>query len=440
MTSRAIKDAATRLSRCVTALLQDQPFFGNLTLRLPLRPDFARQTIASDGLEIRFSPAWVIDTEADLVKTALARIVTACALKHHTRRRNRDPEVWQLASQLVTHPILADAGFILPEGAECWPDCSVEEAYDRLIDNNPGNPDPNADPDSQQPPVGAAGTAPSQTGPDAGSNADDSSDSSSNDDQAGSNNQTPASAPTSASFDPSGTGEVLDADMRPGSADKPLDPVIEEQTWDEAMHNAAQLARAQGNLAGAVQQTVDNAHRSTLDWRSLLRRYLTDTSRSDYSWSVPNRRFIDSGLYLPSIRSEGIAELAIIIDTSASLPAHVLDEFWSEIREIAIDIRPETVILLQVDAELQDASEYAALELPDSITLKGRWGTNFRPGFAWLEEHGRHPSCCIYLTDMECDSYPDAEPLFPVVWCNYGPVPGPAFMEPWGERIDMRSD
>ena len=57
------------------------------------------------------------DTEADLVKTALARIVTACALKHHTRRRDRDPQVWQLASQLVTHPILIDAGFTLPEGA-----------------------------------------------------------------------------------------------------------------------------------------------------------------------------------------------------------------------------------------------------------------------------------------------------------------------------------
>ena len=90
----------------------------------------------------------MIDTEADLLKTALARIVTACALKHHTRRRHRDPQVWQLASQLVTHPILKDAGFVLPEDAECWPDCSVEEAYDRLIENDPGNPDPNADPDS----------------------------------------------------------------------------------------------------------------------------------------------------------------------------------------------------------------------------------------------------------------------------------------------------
>ena len=436
MPSRALKDAATRLSNCVTALLRDQPFFGNLTLRLPLLPDPTRQTIATDGKEVRFSPNWVTDTEADLLKTALARIVTACALKHHTRRRNRDPQVWQLASQLVTHPILKDAGFTLPEGAECWPDCSVEEAYNRLIDNDPGNPDPTADPDSPPPPAGTAGTAPSPAGPDSSPDRENRSDPGSQNpsDDSGSGDQ--ASSPSRSSFDPSGTGEVLDADARAG-ASMPVDHAIEEQTWDEAMHQAAQIARVQGNLPGAVQQTVDNAHRSVLDWRSLLRRYLTDAASADYSWSAPNRRYIDSGLYLPSIRSEGINEIAIIIDTSASLPSKVLEEFWGEIHEIANDIRPETLIVLQVDAALQDASEYAASELPDSIALKGRGGTDFRPGFAWLEDRGRQPRCCIYLTDMECDSYPDDEPLFPVIWCNYGPIPHDHYREPWGERIDM---
>ena len=39
---------------------------------------------------------------------------------------------------------------------------------------------------------------------------------------------------------------------------------------------------------------------------------MTDAANSDYSWSVPNRRFIDSGLYLPSIRSEGMEAIAVI--------------------------------------------------------------------------------------------------------------------------------
>ena len=132
MASRARKESARRVSECVTALLRDQPFFGSLALRLPIRPDAARETLASDGREIRYSPDWVANTDADLIKTAIGRVVLACALKHHTRRGERDPARWQQASQLVTHGLLRDAGFKLPPDAEAWDGISVEQAYDRL--------------------------------------------------------------------------------------------------------------------------------------------------------------------------------------------------------------------------------------------------------------------------------------------------------------------
>ena len=184
----------------------------------------------------------------------------------------------------------------------------------------------------------------------------------------------------------------MDADARAGdddaSGETPVDITAEEQAWDEAMHQALNIARAEGKVPGQVEETVKNAHASTLDWRTLLRRYMTDAARSDYSWSLPNRRFIHGGLYLPSIRSEGIDAIAVIVDTSGSLPAATLAEFWAELREVAAEIRPETVILLQVDAAVQDAAEYAPDDLPDEIALKGRGGTDFRPGFAWLDGAG----------------------------------------------------
>ena len=39
MSRRAREESARRVSDCVAALLQDQPFFGSLALRLPIRPD-----------------------------------------------------------------------------------------------------------------------------------------------------------------------------------------------------------------------------------------------------------------------------------------------------------------------------------------------------------------------------------------------------------------
>lgn len=101
------------------------------------------------------------------------------------------------------------------------------------------------------------------------------------------------------------------------------------------------------------------------------------------------------------------------------------------------EIRPEGVFVLHVDAALKDAAEYGPDDLPDEIALKGRGGTDFRPGFDRLDEQRIQPSVCLYFTDMECSSYPETEPPFPTTWVNWGPVPSEQKHEPWGERIDI---
>ena len=468
MAARVLTESALRVSDCVTELLRKQPFFGSLVLRLPLRPDATRETLATDGHEIRYSPRWVAETASHLIETAMARVVMACALKHHTRRGDRDPERWQRASQLVTHALIRDAGFTLPPAAQAWDGLSVEEAYERLSETRDGDSG-----DDDNAPSGAAGAGASPDGQpapdDHDEDSDDPADSSADEDrederadgesdgesdaedgnaqdgdgrsQDANDEGDDGSSDAPASHDPSGTGEVMDAHARAGddgeAAEAPLDVTAEEQAWDEAMHQALNIARAEGKVPGQVEETIRSAHVSTLDWRTLLRRYMTDATRSDYSWSLPNRRFIDSGLYLPSIHSEGIETIAVIIDTSGSLPAATLAEFWAALREVAAEIRPETVIVLQVDAAVRDAAEYAPDDLPEEIALKGRGGTDFRPGFEWLDAEGIQPGVCLYFTDMVCDSYPDAEPAYPTVWVNYSTPPSDWNREPWGERIDI---
>ena len=445
MPARVQSESAQRISGCVTALLRDQPFFGSLALRLPLRADASRETVASDGKEIRYAPRWIADTDAHFIETAIARVVLACALKHHTRRGERDPERWQRASQLVTHALLRDAGFTLPPDAEAWEGMSVEQAYGRLA----GEQDDGGCQDDSSPSAGggAGGATPD---PQSGDDDDDdgSGDSGNSADAPGDGDGPGEDGGTDAppSFDPSGTGEVMDAPAAGGdggngrSGEVPADITAEEQAWDEAAHQALNLAKAQGKVPGGAEETIRSAHISLLDWRALLRRYMLDAARSDYSWSLPNRRFIDGGLYLPSIRSEGIAAIAVIIDTSGSIRTDILAAFWTEVCEIATELQPDSIVVLQVDAAVQDAAEYAASDLPDEIALKGRGGTDFRPGFAWLDEQDMRPGVCLYLTDMECSSYPEAAPGFPVAWINWGDPPSDWNREPWGERIDIAAD
>ena len=401
MSARVLSESALRVSDCVTELLRKQPFFGSLVLRLPLLPDATRETLATDGHEIRYSPRWVAETASHLIETAMARVVMACALKHHTRRGERDPERWQRASQLVTHALIRDAGFTLPPGAEAWEDLSVEQAYERLQtedgDSGDGGGAPSADPAAM-----AAGQ-PSGAGDDDGdptgdpSASPDDADAHDGDGQGGDGAADDAGSDAPPSFDPSGTGEVMDADARAGEdgepAEAPLDVTAEEQAWDEAMHQALNIARAEGKVPGGVEETVKNAHASTLDWRTLLRRYMTDATRSDYSWSLPNRRFIDSGLYLPSIHSDGIETIAVIVDTSGSLPAATLAEFWAELREVAAEIGPQTVVVLQVDAAVRDAAEYAPTTCPTRLRSRaGAAPTSARASNGSMRR-GSSPGC-----------------------------------------------
>ena len=447
-------ESARRVSDCVGALLTEQPFFGSLALRLPIRPDPTRETLASDGRELRYSPAWVARTDADRIKAAVARVVFACALKHHTRRGERDPGRWQRASQLVTHGELRRAGFVLPADAEVWEDVSVEDAYERLAEESgesgmqaaaglpegggegTGGDEASGTGDGGDPegPSGASGSASDAGSADGSGDPGDAAGSPGPDGSGGS--------PAPPSHDPAGTGEVMDAAARgeedgASSGDAPLDVAAEEQAWDEAMHQAVSLAKAQGNRPGRIEETLRDAHRSRLDWRTLLRQYLVSAARDDYRWSVPNRRFIDAGLYLPSMHSEGLGTLAVLIDTSDSLDTDTLATFWTELRAVAGELRPDTLVVVQVDTRVQDAAVYRFGDLPETLAAKGRGGTDFRPGFAWLAREGIAPDCCLYLTDMECDRYPDAPPPFPVLWCNWGPAPPEHLREPWGERIDI---
>ena len=92
------------------------------------------------------------------------------------------------------------------------------------------------------PAIAPNGSDPSDEGD--GGEADGSTEASNNDGDGG---RTPASC------DPSGTGEVIDAsagaagDGGGDSAPSPGDIAAEEQAWDEAMHQALNFAKAEGD-------------------------------------------------------------------------------------------------------------------------------------------------------------------------------------------------
>ncbi len=153
---------------------------------------------------------------------------------------------------------------------------------------------------------------------------------------------------------------------------------------------------------------------SRQDWRAILREFVAAVAPADYRWSPPNRRYIASGLYLPSVERSGVGRVVIAVDTSGSIGDEELKQFAGEVSAIAEEAKPEAIHIIYCDAMVQSSQEFRPSE-PICLEPRGGGGTDFRPVFAWVDENHIQPVCLIYLTDLCCYSWPEP-PDFPVLW------------------------
>ena len=399
--------AAERIRKARTALLLDHPFFGSLLFRLKSEECRTIQTMATNGVVLRYNPAFVDKLNAATLAGVLAHEVMHPALQHHTRRSKRDPVRWNEACDYAINPLLLDAGLSLPVDVLVDPrfrGMSAEQIYN--LREAEAQPESGGESDSAQ-------------------DLNDDQGSESNDSTGGDNDDGSQSVPESQG----GIGQVIDA---PEAGDDM--PSVEEQVrgWEIAVNQAATVAQQAGKVPAGLKRTLEGAAEAQVDWRELLRRLWSDTIPADSSWMRPNRRHIWSGLYLPGVVREGTGEIAIAVDCSGSVNARQLRLFEAEIRSIIEGQRPERVHVLYFDAEVHKVDTYAAGEMLH-LEPVGGGGTDFCPCFDWLNEHGVRPQTMVFLTDLY-GTFPDSAPDYPVLWASTG-----GRQAPFGSVIPMHA-
>ena len=199
--------------------------------------------------------------------------------------------------------------------------------------------------------------------------------------------------------------------------------------WKIATIQAANQARAEGKLPSSLARLIEELTAVKIDWKAVLRRFITETSKDDYSWMRPNRRFLGVGYYLPSLYSETMGEIVVVIDTSGSIDQGTLNAFGAEIKAITQGTRPSKTHVIYCDSEVNHVDEFEPND--DMVfTMYGGGGTDFRPPFAYVDEKGIKPVCLVYLTDLY-GPYGSA-PDYPVMWvCTTNNVCS------WGETIPI---
>ncbi|PIE68760.1 MAG: hypothetical protein CSA21_05695 [Deltaproteobacteria bacterium] len=418
--------AHTKMVKARSELVLDHPFFGTLALRLCLREDPSCETAWSNGRLLSFNPAYIDALSPDKVKGLVGHEIMHLACGHHLRRGDRDHKMWNRACDLAINWILLDAGLTLPEGFLDDPalrHLEVEAIYDRLLEDSEreeegsehlGGQGEERDQDGG---TGSSGGQDGHSTPRGGENRpDDKQGRQEERARLGGGDQEKASSSQDDYGDPGKSGEVRDGwDPEDGhpSPNELKDMEIRNEV-DLAL--AVNQAKALGKLPDGVARLVEETLYPKLSWGELLRRFVEHTARNDYTWNPPNRRYIHTGLYLPSVKNEELPEIVIGVDTSGSISQQELDQFAAEVSAVLQDFDTR-INLVYCDSAIAGVQEFSRYDLPLYLQPRGGGGTDYRPVFRLVEERGLQPACLVYLTDLECINYP-ATPDYPVLWVS----------------------
>jgi predicted metal-dependent peptidase len=194
---------------------------------------------------------------------------------------------------------------------------------------------------------------------------------------------------------------------------------------DSALREGAMLA---GKMKGRVPRGIDEILHPKVDWKEALREFIkTATRGGDQStWRRPNRRYLASGIVMPSAETYRAECFAIGIDTSGSIGGPELGRFLGELKSICDEVAPEKVELLYWDSHVAGRETYSRAEqenLTNVTKPRGGGGTTPECVPKFMKKEGIEPQCVVMLTDGYfygdgCGDWSDC--TAPVLWCVVG--------------------
>lgn len=369
-------DTQYKLSKAKAQLIVEHPFYAALLTNLPFVERADVKTMAVDGKNVYYNPAFVNELTVNELKFVEAHEVMHCVFQHMSRRGSRDHKKWNIAGDYIINDILVtDKVGDMPKG---------------------GLHDPNLVKAGKSTTDGVYNLLPDGDGGDGGGSG-------------------------------GGQGEPLDEVWDQLTPDEKRE--VEEQ-WTIRAVQAAQAAKMCGKMSVGAQRLVDTLVKPKVDWRELLRRFVSKQTKTDRSFARPNRRFLSQGMYLPAMSGESLGEIAIAVDCSGSIDNNTLTQFASEIECIKNELRPSKINVLYFDSSVSHQESYSP---DDALDIKphGGGGTAFSPVIEAINEFDTAPDCCVFLTDLYCNDFGDA-PDYPVLWVSNGDDKAP-----WGEVAVM---
>lgn len=220
--------------------------------------------------------------------------------------------------------------------------------------------------------------------------------------------------------------------------------VLDDHDWDgaqeltkeekEKLAKAVDQAMRQGLMAhqkiagkgsGGLDREFADLLAPKVDWREVLREFVKATCRAKdaSSWRRVNRRYLSTGVYMPSLIGEKVGHLVVAVDTSGSIGGEELNNFLSEVKGIAEEVNPEKVDLLYWGHEVESHEEYDGATVANIVSSTkpvGGGGTAPSCISQYLKEKKIEPECIIVLTDGYVGDDWGSDWTAPLMWVIVG--------------------
>lgn len=358
-----------RIKQAKIKLLFTQTFFGTLIMHLQL-VDVTDQgwcpTAAVDGRRIYYNRDFFDKMTVEEIQFVLCHEILHVAFDHFGRRSHRDPMWWNMANDYVINGLLVtDRIGKMPEmtvpdtdGAgetsqrvglydEKYVDWTSEAVYDDLEKRKVKKVmtlDVHLD-----------------AGKDALGNKK-------------SNNGIPI--------------EISEADLK----------TLREEMKAKVLQ-AAQAAA--GKLPAGLKRLINDLVEPKINWRDLLRDSIQSCLTDDFTFAKPNRRHMNSGIFLPTLRKDETIDVQIAIDMSGSISDEMGRDFLSEVHGIMQMYHDFKIGIVCFDTQTYNYKEFTKDNQDDLLKyeLDGGGGTDFMAFWNFWEENEIEPKLALVFTD-----------------------------------------
>lgn len=191
------------------------------------------------------------------------------------------------------------------------------------------------------------------------------------------------------------------------------------------LENAKKSAGA-GDIPGQASLTIEKFKKSKLNWRAILRRYVT--SSVDHTYKITrNKRNKRYGFMVPGKRRQFLPTVAFIVDTSGSMTKDMLESAVAEMEKL--EKQGFEIWIIEADASVQKkAYEFNKKNFKE---FSGGGGTLYQPA---LDEAARIKcDVAVYVTDMDPADNP-IKPKFPVIWLK---TANGSFKPTFGRELEL---